>query len=245
MIFETMINGIPVKAFFSDENVEEIYIPFLRSMASLQKELDRRILIFLAAPPGTGKSTLTAFLKDLSLKTSGTEPITVIGMDGFHRRQEYLLEHSIIRDGKEVRMVDVKGTPETFDLDLLRDSLEKVTAGEVCDWPEYDRMLHNPVYRGQKVSGDIILLEGNYLLLEDEGWRDLRKYADYTIRITADPEKLRRRLVERKVASGTAPAEAEKFVDFSDLYNAKLVLERSGKADLELCLMEDDSYQRA
>lgn len=32
-----------------------------------------------------------------------------LGMDGFHRRQEYLKSHTMMVDGKEVVMVDVKG----------------------------------------------------------------------------------------------------------------------------------------
>ena len=112
------------------------------------------------------------------------------------------------------------------------------------EWPDYDRTLHNPVYRGRRVTGDIVLLEGNYLLLNEEGWRDLRAYAAYTIKITADPEILKKRLVDRKAASGMPREKAEEFVMFSDLYNVRLCLERSGKADLELRLLQDDHYEK-
>lgn len=164
-------------------------------------------------------------------------------MDGFHRRQEYLLTHRAVRDGIEIPMVDVKGAPETFALDHLANALSRASSGEDCEWPTYDRTLHNPVYGGLRVTGDIVLLEGNYLLLDLEGWRDLRRYADYTIRITADPALLRERLVSRKEASGTPRADAERFVEFSDLRNAELCLAHSCPADLELRLLPDDSYE--
>lgn len=60
-------------------------------------------------------------------------------------------------------------------------------------------MLHDPVEDAVYVDGDIVILEGNYLLLNEDGWRDLSKMADYTISIKADPEMLKKRLVERKI----------------------------------------------
>ena len=243
MIFETVINGLPVRAMYPEEDVRNIFIPFLKSLTDLQRELGRRILIFLAAPPGSGKSTLVAFLKELSEREPELSPLTVIGMDGFHRRQEYLLSHSTARDGREIKMVEIKGAPVTFDLPLFRAAIEDVSAGKDCEWPEYDRLLHNPVYGGQRVTGNIVLLEGNYLLLDEEGWRDLRAFADYTVFITADAELLRERLVARKEASGTPRDKAEQFVAFSDMYNARLCLEHSLEADLKLRLMADNRYR--
>ena len=241
LIFQTEINGLPVQAEFSEENIREIFLPLLRTLTALQKRLNRRILVFLAAPPGAGKSTLAAFLKALSRETDGVTPLTVIGMDGFHRRQEYLQTNTALRDGKEIPMVDIKGAPITFDLEMLKAAVQKAAAGEECDWPEYDRLLHNPVYRGLRVTGEIVLLEGNYLLLDQEGWRDLKQFADYTIRLDADTGLLRRRLVERKTASGMPRERAETFVDFSDLNNVRLCREKSLPADRTLLTRPDGS----
>lgn len=89
----------------------------------------------LSAPPAAGKSTLAGFLSQLGV------PLTVIGMDGFHRRQEYLLTYTVMRDGREVRMVDIKGAPVTFDLERLTAFVKRAAAGEKMGWPVYDRML--------------------------------------------------------------------------------------------------------
>ena len=242
MRFQTMINGLPVDAYYPEQNLRELYVPLLEHLTELQQQLQRRILVFLAAPPGTGKSTMAAFLRHLSLSRPELCPVTAIGMDGFHRPQDYLLSHTTERDGKTIRLVEIKGAPETFDLELLKTTVARVATGETCEWPEYDRLLHNPVYRGLHVEGDIVLLEGNYLLLDEEGWRDLRQYADYTIRIDADPALLRDRLITRKAASGMEWDKAEQFIDFSDLRNVNLCLEKSGAADLELVLLPDNSY---
>ena len=108
---DVSINGIDVDAVYSEEAVEGIFLPLLKKLTELQKSKGKRILVMLAAPPGAGKSTLLSFLDRLAREHAGLSPIQTIGMDGFHRRQEYLLSHSVLRDGKEVRMVEIKGTP--------------------------------------------------------------------------------------------------------------------------------------
>ena len=88
-----------------------------------------------------------------------------------------------------------------------------------------------------------MLLEGNYLLLDEPGWRELRKYADYTVLIRADEELLRRRLTDRKAKGMASYEEAEKFVEFSDMRNVRTCLEHSGSADLELEMTGDGEYR--
>lgn len=231
---KTIINGLPVEVTFSEDNINNVFIPLLRRLSKLQKEKNRRILVYLAGPPGAGKSTLAQFLSYLSHSTDGVVPITDIGMDGFHRYQDYLINHVINRDGIDIPMVKIKGAPETFDLDKLIKMVGKIASGDECSWPSYDRTTHNPKEDAVKVSGDIVLLEGNYLLLDSNGWRDLRKYADYAILLKVDENTLRKRLIERKVMCGNSRDEAEKIVDFSDMVNVKLVNTMSGHADLEL-----------
>lgn len=243
MDYTTIINGIRVDAHYSRESVEGLFLPLLQKLTCLQREKGRRILVLLAAPPAAGKSTLLSFLKELSEKTECVASITAIGMDGFHRYQDYLLTHTLLRDGQEVPMVQVKGTPETFDLEKLTAAIAQVAAGEVCGWPDYDRLLHNPVENARRVDGDIVVLEGNYLLLNRPGWKELRRYADYTIRILADESDLRARLVSRKAASGASMEEAVRFVEFSDLYNARLCLRETTDADLTLFMDSEGEYR--
>lgn len=254
MIFKTNINGIDVEAFFSEDDIQNRYIPFLKMLTVKQKEKESagkpkggreeenvsgekstgsRLFVMLAAPPGCGKTTLLCFLKKLSEETEGVSPVNVIGMDGFHRYQDYLTSHTVIRDGVEIPMVKIKGAPVTFDLEKLTDAVKKVAAGENTGWPSYNRMTHNPQENASVVSGNIVILEGNYLLLDDEGWRDLRQYADLTVKLTEDEEVLRKRLVERHIKSGKSPEAARAFVEYSDMPNAKICLECSGRADIE------------
>lgn len=236
------INGILVHVHYSDEAVNEIFLPFLRSLTAMQKRLGRRVLIMLAAPPGAGKSTLLSFLEALSCEREDIERIQTIGIDGFHRYQEDLLTHTIIRDGEEIPLVKIKGAPVTFDLDRLTERIQQVASGEKCGWPVYDRLLHNPVEDAITVDGSIVLLEGNYLLLDEDGWRDLRQYADCTVLIRADEALLRDRLIERRIKTGVSEQAAREFVDYSDMANVRICLEKSMPADLVLEIDADNEY---
>ncbi len=242
MDYNVNMNGIDVKAHYSRKAVDEIFMPLLSSLTTMQKEKNRRLMVFLAAHPGAGKSTLAGFFQKLSEGNEEIADIQAIGMDGFHRKQEYLQTHTAIRDGNEVMMVDIKGAPITFDLDLFKQRIEAVLEKRTIGWPSYDRHLHNPVEDAIIVEKDIVLLEGNYLLLDEEGWRELRNYADYTVFIRADEELLRKRLIDRKIKSGNTKEKAEQFVAYSDMANVRLCLERSVGADLTLYVNKDDEY---
>ncbi len=242
MEYSACINGYDIKAHYSEENINEIFVPLLKRLTKMQKEKGSRLLVMLAAPPGAGKSTLLDFLEYLSKTTDGVKEIQTIGMDGFHHYQDYLLSHETVRDGTTIKMVEIKGAPITFDLKALEDRIRLVASGTNCGWPTYDRNLHNPVEDALEVTSDIVLLEGNYLLLDEEGWRDLSDYADYTIFISADEDMLRSRLIERK-AKNTPLEQAKEFVEKSDMRNAIEVLLGSKKADLNLRINSDGEYE--
>ena len=241
MKYTANINGIDVTANYSERTIRDLLVPLLNKLAAMYSEKQNRILVMLAAPPGAGKSTLVSFLEYLAEKTVPEISFQSVGMDGFHRRQEYLLSHSVTVNGKEIPMVKIKGAPVTFDLEGLIKKVAEVREGHLCKWPRYDRLLHNPVEDAVTITADVVLLEGNYLLLDAEGWRSLSEYADYTISLFADEEMLRKRLVERRTATGVEKADAEEFVDFSDMANVRLCLENTRDADLELEVTSDGS----
>ena len=65
MKYNVDINGYHVEADFSQDSIDNIFIPLLRKLTDMQKEKGARILVMLAAPPAAGKSTLVSFLKYL------------------------------------------------------------------------------------------------------------------------------------------------------------------------------------
>lgn len=238
MNFSANINGIAYNVNYSNTMVNNTLIPLLRHLSQLHTQKQKRILVMLAAPPGTGKSTLVSFLEYLAKTVIPDKRVQSIGMDGFHHRQDYLLTHTIEMNGEQIPMVRIKGAPITFNLEALQAKIEEVTENHICNWPHYDRQRHDPVDDAITIDADIILLEGNYLLLNMDGWRDLSRFADYTIALTADAEMLRERLILRKMKTGMTREDAERFVEYSDMPNVRLCLEKTMKADLEITINE-------
>ena len=233
MIYKTFTNGLEVEARFPDDDIQNIYIPLLRRLTRMQEEKKSRIIVLMAAPPGAGKTTLAAFLSYLSKRTQNVKPLVALGMDGFHYYQDYLDTHQCIRDGKTINLADIKGAPETFNLNKLTEAVDRLYRKENIMWPDYNRLKGNPVEDVYSVEGDIILIEGNYLLLNYSRWKELRNYADYTIMLKADEQVARSRLITRKMRGKTISyQDAVNHVNNSDLYNFRIVENNSATADM-------------
>lgn len=239
--YDLMINGFPVKATYVCKDIEEIFMPLIDHMIELHKQYGRRILVFLAAPPAVGKSTLAEMLAVFA-KEKRNCSIQAIGLDGFHYPTAYIQEHTVERDGMEVPMRDVKGCPETFDIKKITEALRQMKTQDIR-WPIYDRNLHDVVADQIEVKQDIILIEGNWLLLDETGWRDLKALCDYSIFIRADESLLKERLINRKMQGGLSYEEALAFYLNSDGRNVIRVLENSQRADLTLTLSNALTYE--
>ena len=87
MNYSVEINGITVNAMYNDTTVNEVFIQLLKHLAQLHNVKQRRILVMLAAPPATGKSTLVSFLEHLARSVIPEKRLQAVGMDGFHLRQ--------------------------------------------------------------------------------------------------------------------------------------------------------------
>jgi pantothenate kinase len=140
-------------------------------------------------------------------------------MDGFHLRNEVL-------DARGLRAV--KGAPETFDVEGYVTGLRSVRMNpqHTVHWPAFDRAIEEPVPGAIEIAPatKLVITEGNYLLLDQPGWRDVRPLLDEVWYVDAPPrEVLRHRLIERQLAGGRTKEEAMRHVDESDLANAEQV----------------------
>ena len=237
------INGLGHKVRYNQATIDGLFLPFLRRLTKGQKEQGRRMLVYLAAPPGTGKSTLALLLEKLSLTDPALTPVQALGLDGFHYPESYLRSHNIMRHGRSVSLHSIKGAPETFQVDALLEKLARIHEEEIR-WPFYDRTIHDVIENVIPVRRPIILLEGNWLLLGEGRWQAVRSQADYSLFIQAEPSYLKERLIARKMAGGKSREEAEAFYAASDLPNVERVLRRSWPADETWQLMPDGDYQR-
>lgn len=229
--FETEVNGFKTEAKFTEEAINNVFLPFLRKLTSLYGELGgRKLIAFIVAPPGSGKTTLVQFLEKLSKDHEELTTIKALGIDGFHYTNEYMNAHFAMIDGSTIPMKMIKGAPETFDVDGIQGKIREAKQDEV-DWPIYDRNIHDVVPDAISVEAEILLIEGNYLLLNNPRWTNIRVLSDYNVFIKADPEMLKDRLVERKVRGGKSQDEAEQFYRTSDSRNVELVLNNSAEAD--------------
>lgn len=191
------VNGFEMTAVYNEDTIQKVFLPLLKQLQQLQKGKKERIIVFMAAPPAVGKTTLCEFLEYLSKQDQEFTDIQALGLDGFHYHSDYINSHDAIVLGEKVPMKQVKGCPETYDTEKLRQKLEKIKIEDIL-WPIYDRNLHDVVENQIKVTKDIILIEGNWLLLKQEPWKSMQQYADYKILILAEEEMLKERLISRK-----------------------------------------------
>ncbi|WP_237142711.1 nucleoside/nucleotide kinase family protein [Selenomonas sp. oral taxon 920] len=232
------VNGLPQHIRYNIDTVEHLFLPLLRRLTQMQRRAGRRVIAFLAAPPATGKSTLLQFLERLVREHADLTQMQALGMDGFHYPNRYLETHTILRDGVEIPLKSIKGAPETFDVPALAAKLCAAKNGRTL-FPVYDRRIHDVVPDALTVDAPILLIEGNWLLLDEEPWRGLRPLADYSVRIDAPAAFLRDRLIARKVQGGLSEAEATAFCEASDARNVERFAAHAGAAD-EVWRMEAD-----
>lgn len=122
MNIELTVNGLKVQAQYSDDEIENVHKPLLRMLAALQAvSSQRRTVVFLCAPPGTGKSTLTTFWEYLAQQDPELPAIQTLPMDGFHHYNSWLDAH---------QLRPFKGAPETFDVVKLAENLRQVVEGD-------------------------------------------------------------------------------------------------------------------
>ena len=244
LTYKIEVDGLLKEVSFSEKAIEEIFMPFLRELTDLKMTMDRKVIAYLVAPPGAGKSTVAKFLERLSYERSNeVDTIRALGIDGYQFTNAYMNITTVERDGEQILMRDIKGAPETFDLDLLVEKIREARQ-DGTDWNIYDRKIHDVLPDYWSVEEDILLIEGNYLLLKEAGWTNVRVLGDYSVFIEAEPELLHDRLINRKVAGGLSREEAERFYEFSDSKNVERVLKNSARADETWRLLPDGDFEK-
>jgi len=107
--------------------------------------------------------------------------------------------------------------------------------GSTILWPAFDRTIEQTVPDAIPITDStrLVVTEGNYLLLDRPGWREVRPLLDEAWYVDAPRSVLRERLLARALA-GRTEAEAVAHVDGSDLRNAELIAATKPAADREL-----------
>lgn len=186
-----------------------------------------RTIIAIAGPPASGKSTLAKALVD-QLNTEQPGQAALIPMDGFHFDNDEL---------DQWNLRERKGSPQTFDVKALITLVDQLKVTNVdLYYPLFDRAQDKTLPNAGMLSSDtpIVVIEGNYLLLDQSDWKGLAGYFDASVFLSPPLEILEQRLLQRWIMYGFSAEDAYRKASINDLVNAKLILDHSKDADLHL-----------
>ena len=185
-----------------------------------------RYFLGITGCPAAGKSMLAKNLTDEINFRTGDGLAAVVPLDGFH------LPNSIL---KENGLLNIKGAPETFDADSFVELINRLhefpDRSIMC--PAYDRKIHDPVENSITIQpgNRLIIVEGNYLLLNVSPWNTIRTKMNEVWYIDTPLNTVKERLFYRHIAGGSDKKEAERKVELVDLPNAELVKKTLLSAD--------------
>lgn len=182
-----------------------------------------RIIVGLAGAPGAGKTTLASRLAELL----GRDTVATLPMDGFH------LAHAEL---ERLGLADRKGALDTFDaygfVALLRRIVQ--AEDEVVYAPDFDRRVEDPIAGSipVSISHSVVIVEGNYLLVDDTPWDQVRALLTTSWFLELDDLTRQQRLAARHQRYGKTPRAAESRALGNDQHNADLVAQTAHRADL-------------
>ena len=174
----------------------------------------RRRLLGLVGPPGAGKSTLA-----LALQAAFADISQIVPMDGFHLANAQL---------RALGRADRKGAPDTFDsagFVALLQRLRRQTSDETVYLPEFRREIEEPIAGAIAVCAAtrLLIVEGNYLLLDQGPWVQVAGLLDETWYVDVDDRLRTGRLLQRHQQFGRSAQQAQAWVAGTDEPNARLI----------------------
>ncbi|SEL07911.1 nucleoside triphosphate hydrolase [Pacificibacter marinus] len=190
-------------------------------------EQPERQFLAIAGAPGSGKST-TADMLQARLDEIHPNAVEILPMDGFHFDDAVLNAR-----GRR----PWKGAPDTFDVGGLVSVIQRLRANEdAVAVPVFDRALEISRGSARLIGQDtkLIIVEGNYLLLDRAPWTQLATLFDVTVIVDVPPEVLAERLRARWVSYDLSDDQIREKLQSNDLPNGATVRNESRSADFTL-----------
>ncbi|OHW99077.1 phosphoribulokinase uridine kinase [Colletotrichum incanum] len=201
-----------------------------------------RLIVAIAGPPGSGKTTIAQRVVSAINSTPEPHPKSiVVSADGFHLP---LKTPNTLPNAAEA--IARRGAPWTFDgqgvVDLVRQL--RASAGlEPVLVPTFDHKLKDPVPRGLTIGVDVevCIVEGNYLLADEEPWGQIEALVDDRWLVRVEPTLARDRVAARHVAAGIEDTMEKALfrAQSNDMVNGEFIARHSeGRYDLLLDSIE-------
>lgn len=202
---------------------------------SLQEALDRinylreqnseRIILGVVGKPGAGKSTVTSYLLD----NLPEDEAVLVPMDGYHLSNKLL---------QKFDKANRKGASDTFDALGFSQLLKRIKNDTASDiyFPIFHREIEESIVAEGVVFSNtkLVITEGNYLLLDSDGWQDVAGQLTESWYIQVDDDIRWERLMARSMKYGRDPETAYRWTHGSDENNAKKVETTKNKANVIL-----------
>lgn len=198
-----------------------------RAVRLLNDSGPQRHILGIAGAPASGKSTLAGQLRDRLLADHPGQ-VALVGMDAFHLAQRVLDAYGL---------ADIKGAPQTFDAAGYGELLRRLRSQRTAVYaPEFDRSIEDSIAQATEIGPavNLIITEGNYLLLDHQPWTEVSDMLDESWMIDLDEGVRRERLTARHQWYGRDRQAAEARTNGSDQDNADLVLQRSATPDVRV-----------
>lgn len=224
--------------------------------SALSSQPSRPFLVAIAGPPGSGKTTVAAKVVELlnnstskqrvpsehDPKPLSNETLAIsISVDGYHFSRKYL---DTLPNREEAYLR--RGAPWTFDVDgiiglvrRLKDSARVPLSGRsIIKAPSFDHARKDPVEDDIQIPPEatVVVLEGNYLLLDVDPWREIGGMVDLRVFVEVDVECARARVARRHVQAGieaTFEMGLERF-DGNDAPNGDLIRNNLTQCDIQV-----------
>ncbi|MDX1604907.1 MAG: hypothetical protein R3202_01870 [Candidatus Competibacterales bacterium] len=214
---------------------EDLAIDLRRKASELSTDV--KYWIGLVGAPGSGKSTLA---KELKFRLGSL--LTIIPMDGYHY---YRHELDGMEDPEYAHLR--RGAPFTFNASRFVADLIAARERGSGSFPSFDHNVGDPVEDAIQLEDEstrIVMVEGNYLLLDTEPWCRLRtEVFDESWFLYVPAAESSKRVYQRHLETGQLPTVAHSRVELNDSINAKLIMTTSVNADQVIQILDDRKGQ--
>ncbi|EHJ51605.1 type I pantothenate kinase [Streptococcus macacae] len=194
----------------SIKDVTDIYLPlinlikiykksqedlrFSKSIFLQQDMNSRPFIIGISGSVAVGKSTTSRLLQLLLTRTFQNSAVELVTTDGF------LYPNNIL---SEKKLLNKKGFPESYDMELLIDFLDTIKNGQPAAVPVYSHEIYDIVpNQSQTIKApDFLIIEGINVFQNPQNNRlYMTDYFDFSIYIDADSNYIENWYLERFIA---------------------------------------------